>query len=145
MDPVPRMYKLQPNRAVVDPTQVFKLEPVLEEAPIKDRPTQANLISKRPYILATTQKVDINMLYDTGADLSCIDEKVFKQLKVTAPLTLANHMGLATARHHHLDILGKIQLSLSIHGTCHRHNFFVIQNLTEPAILGINFIMKTGL
>ena len=145
MDPVPQRYKLQPNRAIVNPTQVLKLELVLAEAPIKDRPTQANMISKRPYILATTQKVDINMLYDTGADLSCIDEKVFNQLKVTAPLTLATPMGLATAGYHHLHILGKIQLSLTIHGTCHRHPFFVVRNLTEPAILGIDFISTKGL
>ena len=84
------------------------------------------MVSKRPYILATTLRVDINMLYDTGAEISCIDEKVFTQLKVTAPLTLVKHVNLATAGYHQLHILGKIQLSLTIHETCHRHKFFVI-------------------
>ena len=132
-------------RATLRPTQVFKLESALEEAPLKDRPTKALFTSKRPYLLATTLKVKINMLYDTGADLSCIDEEVFKQLNLTAPLTTDNHLGIATARYNHLQILGQVQLPLFIHGTTHQHKFFVIRNLTEPAILGIDFITKTGL
>ena len=78
LDPRPHNF-YQPTLCT---TQVFKLELALEKGPLKDRLTKALPTSYRPYLLAKTMNVKIHMLYDTGADLSCIDEETFKQLNL---------------------------------------------------------------
>ena len=104
--------------------------------------------SKRPYISGTLCNTKFSALFDTGADISCISEKLFRQIPVNNrpqklppdPNCLFKSAGGQT-----LDVKGKYRLPISMQGKNVSHNFYVIKDLNEPAILGIDFITEQKL
>ena len=64
---------------------VFKLALVLEDAPIKNHLNRALSSTARPYLLARILNLEVKMLNDTGAYLSCLNEEIFNQLEQKSP------------------------------------------------------------
>ena len=101
---------------------------------------------KRPYLLARILEIPTKVLYDTGADICCLSEQIFTQLKAKLPIQSSNYQKqFKSAGGQRLQVIGKYSVPLKIGKKEVRHPFFVIRNLNEPAILGIDFIEQHGL
>ena len=70
--------------------------------------------SKRPYADVTINDIKIKFLYDTGADVSCIQEETFRKLKL--PITKITHKDCKSAGGQSLKILGQTELPLKFDG-----------------------------
>jgi hypothetical protein len=99
--------------------------------------------SYHPYLSVNLQKaISVQILYDTGADISCLSNKVFSSIvpqfcpSQSTQALKASHGAsgktLHKARINNLD--------LQIVGQTMKHPIHVIQNLQEDVNLGINFI-----
>jgi hypothetical protein len=99
--------------------------------------------SHNPYLSVNLQKaISIRVFYDTGADISCLKEKVFHTSPprtATPPPPISNQnpwiLPLASFFHH-----GDRDLDICIGDKTLRHPVHVIKNLLEDVILGIDFI-----
>jgi hypothetical protein len=99
--------------------------------------------SKRPFITGKLGNTQFSALFDTGADISCINEQLFRKLHVTnRPKQLRPDPSnlFKSAGGQNLDVKGKYRLPIQIAGKTVEHDFYVIKNLNEPVILGIDFI-----
>ena len=96
--------------------------------------------SKRPYADVTINDIKIKFLYDTGADVSCIQEETFRKLKL--PITKISHKDCKSAGGQSLKILGQTELPLKFDGKTFSHTFLVIKDLNEKGIFGIDLISK---
>ncbi len=84
-------------------------------------------------------------LYDTGADISCISEKVFRQLPpLYRPQKLASDKtpNFRSAGGQPLPVRGLYEFNLKVDKKFIKHKFYVIPDLNEPLILGIDFIQQ---
>ena len=98
--------------------------------------------SRRPYLPINVDGIDTAALYDTGADVSCLSEKAFRRIPVDRrPIKIqcaqnqfkaANGMGL--------DVKGKYMFNVKVQQKTVQHPFYVISNLSEESILGMDFI-----
>ena len=101
---------------------------------------------QRPYLFVNILHLGTKMLYDTGADICCLNESLFKQLEPQATVAdTKTSRQFKAAGGHKLQVVGKYEVPMRVGKKTFRHPFFVIRNLTEPAILGIDFIEKHGL
>ena len=102
------------------------------------------LIFRHPYLSVKLQNVVNAMgLYDTGADISCINAKVFGKIPASQQpraLPVSSREQFQAARGHHLKVNGQFEVNVKDRDLT--HNFFVIENLNEPIIFGIDFIKK---
>ena len=86
------------------------------------------------------------MLYDTGADVCCLSKELFQQIRPKTPLPKSNQTRkFKAAGGQQLNVLGRFEVPLAIGRKTILHPFFVIRQLAESAILGIDFIKKHGL
>ena len=86
---------------------------------------------------------DTTALYDTGADISCISEKVFRQIPVySRPEMIPSLAGqeIKSANGNFLEVKGAYMMMMRILGRNITHRIFVVRNLSEPVILGSDFI-----
>ena len=107
-----------------------------------------NPIHQRPYLKIVLQDaVKTSGLYDTGADVSCINAAVFHQLEKKNVSAIAKRATAVfrAANGEPLNVEGQFNVKVKVHDRDIRHNFFVIKDLNEPVILGIDFIEKNGL
>ena len=92
-------------------------------------------IFHRPYLSVKLQNIVKAMgLYDTGADISCINAKVFRKfLSSQRPraLPVSSREQFRAARGHHLKVNGQFEVNVNFEGRDLTHNFFVIENLNE--------------
>ena len=105
----------------------------------------------RPYVNIRLNSKPVRALYDTGASLSILSSNLTKQLNATQTTISNNERALpkltsaakgATVNiTHQVDI--KVTLSESTEPTI--HSFFVSNNLSEDAIIGIDLIGKLKL
>jgi hypothetical protein len=82
-------------------------------------------------------------LYDTGADVTCIEETVFRRIPVDKrpeKLFLDPKLRFKSAGSDCLDVKGFYRLSVRIGKKTVTHNFYVIRRLSEEVILGFDFI-----
>lgn len=82
-------------------------------------------------------------LYDTGADISCISDKTFRKLSPdNRPPRLIDisRSTFKSANGDPLEVRGKYLLKVRMGKTEVEHPFFVVKNLSEDLILGIDFI-----
>jgi hypothetical protein len=87
-------------------------------------------------------------LYNTGADIWCISEKVFRQLPPPyRPKKLESDSApnFKSGGGQLLPVRGKYEFNLWIDKKFVKHQFYLIPDLNEPLILGINFIQKPQL
>jgi hypothetical protein len=89
--------------------------------------------------------VSVRGLYDTGADISCLSQKVFRQIppqqrprKIEGGITPK----FKSAGGQILPVDGKYQFTVQIGTKSIQHEFYVITDLNEPIILGIDFIQQ---
>ncbi len=99
-----------------------------------------------PYLTLNLQNcTSIKGLYDTGADISCVSEKYFRQIPLNhRPVKLKEGTPhrFKTAGGQPLNIRGRYKFNIKIGTKTLTHDFYVIPDLNEPLILGIDFIQK---
>jgi hypothetical protein len=99
-----------------------------------------------PYLWVNVQNsLRVRGLYDTGADISCISEKVFRQLPPPCrPQKLASDKtpNFRSAGGQPLPVRGLYEFNLKVDKKFIKHKFYVIPDLNEPLILGIDFIQQ---
>ena len=108
-----------------------------------------NPIFCRPYLLVKLQNcVNAVGLYDTGADISCVNASVFEKIpQILRPMALpvSAKEQFRAAGGQQLQVKGQFNINVIVEGRNLTHNFFVIDNLNEPVIFGIDFIEKNEL
>ena len=99
--------------------------------------------TKRPYVITDIEGHGIKLLYDTGSDISCINSESLFWLNPSAKVTkLTSVKNFQAAGGQKLRVTGKINLACTIDNRTVSHEFFVIENLNEKGILGMDFISK---
>jgi hypothetical protein len=84
-------------------------------------------------------KMPMKMLYDTGADICCMSEQMFKRIKAKTSITSEGpKKQFKAAGGQKLQVLGKYSVPMTIGKKEIRHPFFVIKDLSEEAIIGID-------
>ena len=103
--------------------------------------------SSRPIINVKACGVSFDSLVDTGADISIISEKIFRQIPIASrpPKLPDSKLQLGTACGGSLICRGRYMLPLHVQGRLCLQTVFVVSNLATPAILGIDFIHAHGL
>ena len=112
---------------------------------ISEIENQSQNKSGRPYLAVLFEGMSLRGLYDTGADLSCISEKAFRRIppeKRPAKLPDTTQAKLKSASGDQLEVRGKYSLKIKLGHNEVQHSFFVIRNLNDDLILGIDFIHK---
>ena len=108
-----------------------------------------NPIFRRPYLSVKLQNcVNAVGLYDTGADISCVNASVFEKIPQTLrpmALPVSAKEQFRAAGGQQLQVKGQFNINVIVEGRNLTHNFFVIDNLNEPVIFGIDFIEKNEL
>jgi Retroviral aspartyl protease len=100
----------------------------------------------RPYLWVTVQNaLKIRGLYDTGADISCMSEKIFRQIPPQnrpQKLAMAKSPNFCSAGGQPLPVRGLYEFTFNINSKLIRHQCYIIPELNEPLILGIDFIQQ---
>jgi len=102
---------------------------------------------KRPSLAVKLFSKEIKGLYDTGADVSCLNEKIFRTIPVDArPKKIPGNSAVCrSASGSTLSISGKYLIPVEIGRKKFLHEFLIVKNLEENLILGIDFILKNRL
>ena len=102
---------------------------------------------KRPSLAVKLFSKEIKGLYDTGADVSCLNEKIFRTIPVDArPKKIPGNSAVCrSASGSALSISGKYLIPIEIGRKKFLHEFLIVKNLEENLILGIDFILKNRL
>ena len=103
--------------------------------------------SNRPIISVQTCGLSFDSLVDTGADISIISEKLFRQIPIDRRPQKLPHspLSLSTACGGTLQCRGRYLFPLVVQGRTCLQPVFVVSNLNTPALLGIDFIHEHGL
>ena len=97
----------------------------------------------RPFVSIRIGCQDTRALYDTGADISCISEKLFRQIPIfSCPKLIPSLTGqeITNANGTFLEVKGAYMMMMRILGKNIMHRIFVVRDLSEPVILGSDFI-----
>ena len=100
---------------------------------------------QRPFLFAKIFEKDIRMLYDTGADISCVNENVFRKIPIHQRPPKSTDIfprQFRSAGGQNLQVKGKYELPIVMGKKIVSHPFYVVKDLSEPAILGIDFIQQ---
>ena len=85
-------------------------------------------------------------MYDTGAQISCLSTRTFRQIPIEyRPRKLNIHLNASGANGGRLKILGCYMLDITILGKRIQHPFFVCDLKKNQAILGVDIIRRLGL
>ena len=102
---------------------------------------------KRPYVPVQVNGHNIAALYDTGADISCMNSKTFRKLfpvdKRPPKTHQVSHVNSASGTA--LNCEGVFQMTMIIDRKECVHPVRVFSNLNENFIIGIDFATKFGL
>ena len=97
----------------------------------------------RVFLEAEIFKKRNKVLYDTGADISCLDDKEFRKIPVELrpkANAFSNRRQYLSASKDPLVVKGVFDIPITICGRTISHPFYVIKNLSDPIILGADFI-----
>jgi hypothetical protein len=99
----------------------------------------------RPFLNTKIGSMECKMLYDTGADISCMSEKDFRRIPAEVrpekiPTTAIGKYRSASGGD--LEVKGIYMLPVQLLGKTVKHPFCVVRQLSESAILGVDFIHK---
>ncbi len=103
---------------------------------------------QRPFIFANISTEQVKMLYDTGADISAFNETIFQKISVDQRPTKikdSSNRQFCSTGGENLQIKGKFLFPVTIDKKTVQHPFYVIKNLSEAAIMGIDFIQQHSL
>jgi hypothetical protein len=87
----------------------------------------------------------IRGLYDTGADISCMSEKFFRELPPhhrPQKLNMDKLPNFCSAGGQPLPVRGLYEFNFRINSKFVKHKCYVIPDLNQPLILGIDFIQQ---
>jgi hypothetical protein len=99
-------------------------------------------ISERPYIDAIVDSVPFRALVDTGADASLMDARTFKEHFGEHDLR-ASRAHIKAVQSHRSEVLGFVQIPMSVSGSkIRRKYFYIIENLGYPILLGIDAMQR---
>ena len=103
-------------------------------------------IAKRPFISTKIAELIIRWLIDSGASLTCLSEQLFDLIPTeqTQRLPLPPELSIQTASGHLFEITGLFVLPINIGKSSYRHPVVIIRNLAANAILGTDFLNRTG-
>ena len=102
--------------------------------------------TRRPYAKAHIYGRTVPCLFDTGADVSCINSKTLLLFPSDRKINMIEKVKpLRGAGGDSLKVHGSQTVELEIDGKTVKHPFLVIEDLNEPMILGIDFITRHGL
>ncbi len=100
----------------------------------------------RPYLWVNIQNaLKVRGLYDTGADISCMSEKIFRQIPPhnrPQKLDMDKSPNFRSAGGQPLPVRGLYEFAFNINSKFIKHRCHVIPDLNEPLILGIDFIQQ---
>jgi hypothetical protein len=97
----------------------------------------------RPFVSIRIGDQDTMALYDMGADISCINEKLFRKIPpAKCPEMIPSLAGqeIKSANGNFLEVKRAYTMMMRILGKNIKHRIFVVRNLSEPVILGSDFI-----
>jgi hypothetical protein len=100
---------------------------------------------QRPFIFAKMCTEQVKMLYDTGADISAVNENIFRKISVDqrpSKIEDSSNRQFCSAGGQNLQIKGKFLIPVTIGKKTVQHPFYVIKNLSEAAIMGIDFFQQ---
>lgn len=99
-------------------------------------------VLRLPLLFAGSQgEKRLYSLFDTGANLSCIDEQHLQNLE--NPVHLGRVRRLATASEgHYIEIKEAVRLDFYIDDVLLSDEFLVVPNLSEEAIIGAATLQK---
>ena len=87
----------------------------------------------------------VKMLYDTGSDITCVNEEIFRKIPIDqrpAKIQENHQKQFRSAGGQSLKVKGKFLLPLTLGKKTVSHPCYVIKNLSEAAIMGIDFIQQ---
>ena len=102
--------------------------------------------SKRPFITVNANGNCSPWLFDTGAEVCCMNISEFRKINVNKrPLKINTQKELRCASSNKLTVKGTYLMNLRILGREIQQIVYVCENLGQAAILGIDAIEKLGL
>ena len=103
-------------------------------------------VGTRPFIKVTSNSGTSDWLFDSGASVTCMSVKQFRQIPVDQrPDKLPTFTKLVDASGNDLIVYGVYNLQLTVHGKSIYTPVYVCQKLHSAAILGIDSISRLGL
>ncbi len=100
----------------------------------------------RPYLWVNVQNaLKVRGLYDTGADISCMNEKIFRQIPLQnrpQKLDMYKLPNFRSIGGQPLPVRGLYEFAFNINSKLIKHQCYVSPDLNEPLILGIDFIQQ---
>jgi hypothetical protein len=102
----------------------------------------------RPYVTGHLGQQPCRFLYDTGSSITCISEETFRKIPIEQrPAKVPNHEhhSFTTASGNTLYTKGVYQIPMKFLGKTVSHPVYVLNHLSETAILGIDFMTQHGL
>ncbi len=101
----------------------------------------------RPYLKVKIAEQDCNILFDTGSSITCISEQQFRKIPIDLrpqKSKIETPTAFGTAAGHTLNTRGLYEIPISVMGKIIKHPIHVISQLSEPAILGSDFMKQHG-
>jgi len=94
------------------------------------------------YVAGQINNRTLRILIDTGAFCNCISQKYFStRLSRSTPLTpKGGNEHFTTANNAPLSVLGSVTLGVKLGGRIIPAKFYVVENLSQNVILGIQFL-----
>ena len=91
------------------------------------------------------RKENVHALIDTGAAVSVIALLLFQKLSSSGKVKLYHDHSIVfkSATGNELMVTGYFKLAFQLGGCLFHHPFYVINNLTEECIIGMDFLMNT--
>ena len=95
----------------------------------------------------TTFKIDtggyvFSCLFDSGAEISCINMEMVAALGLTSQITPSS-ISVNTANGDHMGVAGDVRVNFRIGKKCSfTHSFVVCERLSHPFIIGEDFMRK---
>ena len=102
-----------------------------------------------PYLnVSLQQTINTLGLYDTGADITCINAEVFERIPlarrpVRLPVALQEQYRAASGQE--LQVQGRFPVKVNVEGHEIDHEFYVIKDMNQPMIFCIDLISKNKL
>jgi hypothetical protein len=80
-------------------------------------------------------------LFDSGANLSCIDRDTIESLALAVPLGVKRELA-TTTKAHYIEVHERVHLNFYIEDTLLSDEFLLIPNLSEEVIIGAATMQK---
>ena len=107
--------------------------------------SQISASAVHSYIFGAINKLNSRILCDSGAFCCCVSLYFYNKIKNKPPIVPRNNAcQLKAANNVPLDVLGTVELDVSICGVSIPVQFYVVRNLSQNCILGGSFFEECG-